>query len=178
MKKVQKMNGIQKFVSMFVMITILVCGLTACQKTDNINTGATDVMRGSYMGEITAIDGNVLTVNVMGGGMTRPEKFDGETFDGELPEGFKPNEMPEGFEAGKMPEGFKPGEMPEGMPEMGELPAAEAIEIEVSESTNITVDGEKGSISDLEVGDFIQITMDEDIVAEITVGMEPKRQPK
>ncbi len=185
----KKMNRMKKSISMFVITILLVFGLTACQKTDNINTDGIDVISGNYMGEITAIDGNVLTVNMMGGGMTRPEKVEGEAFKGELPEGFKPGEMPEGFEAGKMPEGFeagempegfeagetpegfKPGEMPEGMPEMGELPKIETIEIEVSENTNITIDGESGTVSDLKVGDFIQITMDGETVTDIAVGM-------
>lgn len=45
----------------------------------------------------------------------------GDLAEGDLPEGFDPENLPEGFEQGQLPEGFDPADLPEGF-EPGERP--------------------------------------------------------
>ena len=222
----------KKHTGMLMMTAMLVCGLTACQGTEeaedissetlvtseqestNVADEETSAMeetkdvqgeaeqpgtgqdqqQGRYMGEITAIEDNVITVTVMGGGqfpggMPVGKMPEGEFFEGGMPENIQPAVKPEGapaegVEPGEKWEGSEPDEMPEGKTfegmeqkekpegfEPGEMPEGETMVIEVSEDTIITLNEEIGEITDLKVGDFIQFTMDGDLVTEINVGM-------
>lgn len=182
MKKTQKTK---KYMGILLVIAMLISGLTACKSTEDAEQGANDatevmIQESHYMGEITEMEGNQITVNVMGGG-----RFGGDRMpEGEAPEGFNPeempSEMPEGFEAGERPEGkpadgeraenFNPSEMPSEF-EQGKMPEAEQMVIEVTEDTVITVNDENSEVSYLQVGDFIQFTMEDEVVTEIRVGM-------
>ena len=117
---------------LFGLMTLLTLGLTACKG------GSADQAAGgqetAYMGMITEVGKDTITVSVMGGGQffggmqggqmpggfgggQMPEGFGG----GQLPEGFEPGQLPEGFGGGQMPEGFEGGQLPEGY-EPGQLP--------------------------------------------------------
>lgn len=180
----------KKYIGLLTMMVLLVCSLCACGSK---NTSAD---ASYYMGTITAIDGNTITASVtesrFGGGKRpeggeRPEGFDPEKMPSEMPEGFEPekmpSEMPEGFDPEKMPsempEGFNPENMPEGI-EKGERPEGfdpstmfegEEMVIEVDKKISIYVNEEKASVSDLNVGDFVQITVANNQVTEIRAGI-------
>lgn len=121
------------------------------------------VAEGSYMGSITAIDGNTITVAVMGGGMAQGEKPSGEA-----PEGMLQGEMPSGEAPEDMLEGMNPADM-----------ATETKTVEVSDTTVITVKGETATVSDLQVGDNVMVEMDGETVVSITVVVmeAPQGQP-
>ena len=237
MRNAKRTGRMKKHTGMLMMTAILVCGLTACQGTEeaedissetlvtseqestNVADEETSAMeetkdvqgeaeqpgtgqnqqQGRYMGEITDMEENQITVNVMGGGqfqggMPEGKMPEGEFFEGEMPENIQPavkpegapeeGELPEGVEPGEKWEGSEPDEMPEGKTfegmeqkekpegfEPGGMPEGETMVIEVSEDTIITLNEEIGEIMDLKVGDFIQFTMDGDLVTEINVGM-------
>lgn len=231
MRNAKRTGRMKKHTGMLMMTAILVCGLTACQGTEeaedissetlvtseqestnvvdeetsamketqdeqegNEQPGSGQEQQNRYMGEITAIEDNVITVTVMGGGQFRggmPEGKmpEGEFFEGGMPENIQPAVKPEGapaegVEPGEKWEGSEPDEMPEGKTfegmeqkekpegfEPGGMPEGETMVIEVSEDTIITLNEEIGEITDLKVGDFIQFTMDGDLVTEINVGM-------
>ncbi len=222
----------KKHTGMLMMTAILVCGLTACQGTEeaeeissdtivtseqessNISDEETSAMeetqdvqgeaeqpdtgqeqqQGSYMGEITAMEDNLITVTLMGGGQFPGGMSEGEFSEVEIPEStqldVKPEgtpeegETPEGTEQGEkwsesesdeMPEGnamegMEPGEKPEGF-ESDKMHESEIMILEISDDTVITVNDENGELSELKVGDFIQFTMDGELVTEINAGM-------
>ena len=207
---------------MLIMASVLVCGVTACQSTEEAqeisgeasvvsqqesssaadgetsaieeieNVQGGDEQPGAgweqqnnrYMGEITAIEDNRITVvTVMRGGqfpggMPEGEIPEGEFPQGDVPEGTQPAVTPDKMPAeGEIPEGMEPGEIPEGF-EPGEMSGGETMELEISEDTVIMLDDENGEISDLQIGDFIQFVLDEDMVKEITVGMPQQDVPQ
>ena len=215
MRNVTKRKNGKKYAAILMLFAMMICGLTACNTNKDTGDGAQAWNPGSmYMGEITAIDGKELTVNVMGGGMfggmfgggmpaegELPEGFDvsklpeggtadGKTFEGtkpeNLPEGFDKNNLPEGFDKNSLPEEFDPESMPEGfdpesMPEGFDSEAmmeGETMTIKVTNKTEITINGEKGKVSNLQVGDFIQFTMEDEKVTSISVGMTQQFMPQ
>ena len=114
----------------------------------------------------------------MSEGMTKPE--DDENFDpsqmGEMPEGFDPSQMGERPELGEgeMPEDFDPsqmGEKPEGGMQNGfgrqqtitytfKAKKGSAV-ITIGECEVTLADGTDASVSDLQVGDVVAISIDE-----------------
>ena len=191
MIKVRKMQKLKRHTGMLMMAAVLVFRLTACKGKEVGN------MENLYMGTITTIDDNTITVTVMGegqfptgmpgGGMPggeMPEGFNpGEFPEGEMPEGKNPpstpngdyakgeypdGELPEGFEAGKMPEGFKPDEMLKG----------ETMTLKISKDTNIKINEESGKLEDLKVGDLIQFTEDGKSITVINMGFPQQGVPK
>ncbi|NTV79485.1 MAG: hypothetical protein HGA25_10230 [Clostridiales bacterium] len=143
-------------------------------------------------GQITAIDGNTITLALAESPMGSGEKPEGEApegADGEKPE-MPDKEAPEGTDGEKpeMPDGEAPegtdGEAPEGtdgekpdMPDseggMGALTlTGEELTLTVSDSTTYTIDGETVSLSDLTVDTVVFVTMDGDTVISISTGME------
>ncbi len=197
MKNVSTIKNLNKYASILILSAMMICGLTACQTEKETGVGGGDFPqawnRGNmYMGEITAIDGKEITVNVMGGGMfggkipsieNLPEGFDksklpeGGSADGKTFEGMKPENMPEGFDRNNMPEGFDPDAMPEGFaPES--MFEGETMTIKVTKKAEITINGEKGKVSDLQVGDYIQFIMDDDKVTSVSVGMMQQLSPQ
>lgn len=237
MRKVKRIGRIKKHTSILMMTAMLVCGLTACQSTEDTDMDGNDTLvvseqengnkennaakeetqgeqggneqpgsgseqQNRYMGEITAIEDNMITVTVMvGGGQFRGGMPEGEFTEGEMPENIQPAVNPEGTPAeGELPERVEPGEkrsesewgekpegktpeemeqkeMPKGF-EPGEMPEGETMVLEVSDDTIITLNEENGEIKDLKVGDFIQFTMDGDLVTEINVGMLQQKVPQ
>ena len=99
---------------LFGLMTLLTLGLTACKG------GSADQAAGgqetAYMGMITEVGKDTITVSVMGGG-----QFFGGMQGGQMPGGFGGGQMPEGFGGGQLPEGFEPGQLPEGFGS-GQLP--------------------------------------------------------
>lgn len=126
---------------------------------------------GSKMGQITALDGNTITVSTMGGfGMGRGDFEDGEMPDwpddgqmpekGEFPGRPEGGEFPERPEGGEMPDFGEGGQMPE-RPEDGQMPGGETLTITVTEDTTIILsDSTSGSMTDLSTDDFIRFTVD------------------
>ena len=166
MKNVIKNKNLKKCAAILMLAVLMICSLTACQTNKEAGKGG---QQGTmYMGEITAIDGKELTVNVMSGGMGG--MFGGQRPSaGEMPEGFDPESFdPENFDPESMPEGFGGGNMPTG----------ETMTIKVTNKIDITVNGEKGKVSDLQVGDFVMITVEDEMVTAISAGMMQQFAPQ
>lgn len=156
-------------------------------KDDKENMEKTEKMSGT-MGQITSIEGNSITLNVMGsgrggkngskGGMTPP--------DGEIPSGGEtPTALPEGEtppESGQPantdpPNGGRGGKsgsngdmtLPDGsMPAEGEQ---QILTITVTDSTVFTnkETGETIALSDLAVGDILQVELAEDKTSALSI---------
>ena len=131
----------------------------------------------SYLGQITAIDGNVISVALAG----KPEAPDGEAPKGEAPTGEASN--------GEKPSGDKPaGEAPGGDKPTDEAPAdqkpekdmlddmtltlsGDTMTITVNDDTIITIDGKDATLEELQTGDTVSFFLDGEIVTSLSVGM-------
>ena len=122
----------------------------------------------SYLGQITAIDGNVISIALA----EKPE-----TPDGEAPRGDKPD--------GQAPDGEKPtGEAPDGqkpekdmLDEMTLTLSGDTMTITVNDDTIITIDGTDATLDDLQVGDTVSFFLDGEVVTSLSVGMSEPTQP-
>ena len=123
----------------------------------------------SYLGQITAIDGNVISISLA-------EKS--EAPDGEAPTGDKPD--------GPAPDGEKPtGEAPDGqkpekdmLDEMTLTLSGDTMTITVNDDTIITIDGADATPDDLQVGDTVSFFLDGEVVTSLSVGMPELTQSK
>lgn len=123
----------------------------------------------SYLGQITAIDGNVISIALA----EKPEDPDGEA-----PTGDKPD--------GPAPDGKKPtGEAPDGqksekdmLDEMTLTLSGDTMTITVNDDTIITIDGADATPDDLQVGDTVSFFLDGEVVTSLSVGMPELTQSK
>lgn len=133
----------------------------------------------SYLGQITAIDGNVISIALA----ERPEAPDGEAPTGDAPSGEKPD--------GQAPDGEKPtGEVPSGEAPDGQKPEKDMIDemtltlsgdtmtITVNDDTIITIDGADATLDDLQVGNTVSFFLDGEVVTSLSVGMPEPTQSK
>ena len=122
----------------------------------------------SYLGQITAIDGNVISIALA----EKPETPDGETptgekSDGQAPDGEKPT--------GEAPNGQKPEK--DMLDEMTLTLSGDTMNITVNDDTIITIDGEDATLDELQVGDTVSFFLDGEIVTSLSVGMPESTQP-
>ena len=146
----------------------------------------------SYLGQITAIDGNVISVALA----EKPEAPNGEAPTGEAPSGEKPDgQAPDGNGGapnGEAPNGQAPdgngsapnGEAPDGqkpekdmLDEMTLTLSGDTMTITVNDDTIITIDGEDATLDELQVGDTVSFFLDGEIVTSLSVGMPESTQP-
>lgn len=135
----------------------------------------------SYLGQITAIDGNVISIALA----EKPEAPDGEAPNGEKPDGQAPDGnggTPNGeAPAGEVPSGEAPdGQKPEKdmLDEMTLTLSGDTMTITVNDDTIITIDGADATPDDLQVGDTVSFFLDGDIVTSLSVGMSEPTQSK
>ena len=150
----------------------------------------------SYLGQITAIDGNVISIALA----EKPEAPDGEAPSGEKPDGQAldgnggtPNgEAPAGEvlsgekSDAQAPNGEKPtGEAPDGqkpekdmLDEMTLTLSSDTMTITVNDDTIITIDGADATLDDLQVGDTVSFFLDGEVVTSLSVGMPEPTQSK
>lgn len=112
----------------------------------------------SYLGQITAIDGNVISIALA----EKPETPDGEASIGEGP-------------GGEAPDGQKPEK--DMLDEMTLTLSGDTMTITVNDDTIITIDGTDATLDDLQVGDTVSFFLDGDIVTSLSVGMPEPTQP-
>ena len=129
----------------------------------------------SYLGQITAIDGNVISIALA----EKPEAPEGEAPVGEAPSGEKPD--------GQAPDGN--GGAPNGEAPTGKAPKKDMLDqmtltlsgntttITVNDDTIITIDGEDATLDELQVGDTVSFFLDGEIVTSLSVGMPESTQP-
>ena len=151
----------------------------------------------SYLGQITAIDGNVISIALA----EKPEAPNGEAPTGEAPSGEKPDgQAPDGNGGtpnGKAPAGEKPdGQAPDGnggapneeapngqkpekdmLDEMTLTLSGDTMTITVNDDTIITIDGTDATLDDLKVGDTVSFFLDGEVVTSLSVGMPEPTQP-
>ena len=144
----------------------------------------------SYLGQITAIDGNVISIALA----EKPETPDGEASigegpSGEAPRGDKPDgQAPDGNGGtpnGDAPAGEAPsGEAPDGqksekdmLDEMTLTLSGDTMTITVNDDTIITIDGTDATPDDLQVGDTVSFFLDGEVVTSLSVGMPEPTQP-
>lgn len=146
----------------------------------------------SYLGQITAIDGNVISIALA----EKPEAPNGEAPTGEAPSGEKPDgQAPDGNGGapnGEAPNGQTPdgnggtpnGEAPNGqkpekdmLDEMTLTLSGDTMTITVNDDTIITIDGEDATLDELQVGDTVSFFLDGEIVTSLSVGMPESTQP-
>lgn len=156
----------------------------------------------SYLGQITAIDGNVISIALA----EKPEAPNGEAPTGEAPSGEKPDgQAPDGnggapngeAPTGEAPSGEKPngqtpdgnGSAPNGEASDGQKPEKDMLDemtltlsgdtmtITVNDDTIITIDGEDATLDELQVGDTVSFFLDGEIVTSLSVGMPESTQP-
>lgn len=146
----------------------------------------------SYLGQITAIDGNVISIALA----EKPEAPNGEAPTGEAPSGEKPDgQAPDGNGGapnGEAPNGQTPdgnggapnGEAPNGqkpekdmLDEMTLTLSGDTMTITVNDDTIITIDGEDATLDELQVGDTVSFFLDGEIVTSLSVGMPEPTQP-
>ena len=146
----------------------------------------------SYLGQITAIDGNVISIALA----EKPEAPNGEAPTGEAPSGEKPDgQAPDGNGGapnGEAPNGQAPdgnggapnGEAPNGqkpekdmLDEMTLTLSGDTMTITVNDDTIITIDGEDATLDELQVGDTVSFFLDGEIVTSLSVGMPEPTQP-
>ena len=128
-----------------------------------------------YLGQITAIDGNVISIALA----EKPEAPDGEAPNGEKPDG----QAPDGN--GGAPNGEKPtgeaqdGQKPEKdmLDEMTLTLSGDTMTITVNDDTIITIDGADATLDDLQVGDTVSFFLDGEVVTSLSVGMPEPAQP-
>ena len=150
----------------------------------------------SYLGQITAIDGNVISIALA----EKPEAPNGEAPTGEAPSGEKPDGQAPSGEAptGEAPTGEKPdgqapdgnggapnGEAPNGqkpekdmLDEMTLTLSGDTMTITVNDDTIITIDGADATLDDLQVGDTVSFFLDGEVVTSLSVGMLEPTQSK
>lgn len=122
----------------------------------------------SYLGQITAIDGNVISIALA----EKPETPDGETPTGEksdaqAPDGEKPT--------GEASDGQKPEK--DMLDEMTLTLSGDTMTITVNDDTIITIDGEDATLDELQVGDTVSFFLDGEIVTSLSVGIPESTQP-
>ena len=146
----------------------------------------------SYLGQITAIDGNVISIALA----EKPEAPNGEAPTGEAPSGEKPDgQAPDGNGGapnGEAPNGQTPdgnGSAPNGEAPNGQKPEKDMLDemtltlsgdtmtITVNDDTIITIDGEDATLDELQVGDTVSFFLDGEIVTSLSVGMPEPTQP-
>ena len=149
----------------------------------------------SYLGQITAIDGNVISIALA----EKPETPDGEIPTGEKSDGQAPDgnggtpngeapvgEVPSGEKSdAQAPDGEKPtgeasdGQKPEKdmLDEMTLTLSGDTMTITVNDDTIITIDGEDATLDELQVGDTVSFFLDGEIVTSLSVGMPESTQP-
>ena len=116
----------------------------------------------SYLGQITAIDGNVISIALA----EKPEAPDGEAPNGEKPDGQAPNgEKP----TGEAPDSQKPEK--DMLDEMTLTLSGDTMTITVNDDTIITIDGADATLDDLQVGDTVSFFLDGEVVTSLSVGM-------
>lgn len=139
----------------------------------------------SYLGQITAIDGNVISIALA----EKPEAPNGEAPTGEAPSGEKPDgQAPDGN--GGAPNGEAPtGEAPNGEAPNGQKPEKDMLDemtltlsgdtmtITANDDTIITIDGEDATLDELQVGDTVSFFLDGETVTSLSVGMPEPTQP-
>lgn len=146
----------------------------------------------SYLGQITAIDGNVISIALA----EKPEAPNGEAPTGEAPSGEKPDgQAPDGNGGapnGEAPNGQAPdgnGSAPNGEAPNGQKPEKDMLDemtltlsgdtmtITVNDDTIITIDGEDATLDELQVGDTVSFFLDGETVTSLSVGMPEPTQP-
>ena len=130
----------------------------------------------SYLGQITAIDGNVISIALA----EKPEAPEGEAPVGEAPSGEKPNGQTSDGN-GSAPNGEAPnGQKPEKdmLDEMTLTLSGDTMTITVNDDTIITIDGEDATLDELQVGDTVSFFLDGEIVTSLSVGMLEPTQSK
>lgn len=127
----------------------------------------------SYLGQITAIDGNVISIALA----EKPEAPDGEAPNGEKPDGQAPDgEKPTGeVPSGEAPDGQKPEK--DMLDEMTLTLSGDTMTITVNDDTIITIDGTDATPDDLQVGDTVSFFLDGEVVTSLSVGMPEPTQP-
>lgn len=135
----------------------------------------------SYLGQITAIEGNVISIALA----EKPEAPDGEAPSGEKPDGQVPDGnggAPNGeAPAGEVPSGEAPdGQKPEKdmLDEMTLTLGGDTMTITVNDDTIITIDGADATLDDLQVGDTVSFFLDGEVVTSLSVGMPEPTQSK
>lgn len=111
----------------------------------------------TYLGQITAIDGNVISVALAG----KPEAPDGEAPKGEAPRGDKPTD--------EAPADQKPEK--DMLDDMTLTLSGDTMTITVNDDTIITIDGKDATLEELQTGDTVSFFLDGEIVTSLSVGM-------
>lgn len=119
----------------------------------------------SYLGQITAIDGNVISIALA----EKPEAPSGEKPTGQTPDGNG------GAPNGEAPNGQKPEK--DMLDEMTLTLSGDTMTITVNDDTIITIDGEDATLDELQVGDTVSFFLDGEIVTSLSVGMPEPTQP-
>ena len=128
----------------------------------------------SYLGQITAIDGNVISISLA----EKPEAPDEEAPTGDKPDGPAPDgEKPTGeVPSGEDPDGQKPEK--DMLDEMTLTLSGDTMTITVNADTIITIDGADATPDDLQVGDTVSFFLDGEVVTSLSVGMPELTQSK
>ena len=128
----------------------------------------------SYLGQITAIDGNVISISLA----EKPEAPDEEAPTGDKPDGPAPDgEKPTGeVPSGEDPDGQKPEK--DMLDEMTLTLSGDTMTITVNADTIITIDGADATPDDLQVGDTVSFFLDGEVVTSLSVGMPEPTQSK
>lgn len=127
----------------------------------------------SYLGQITAIDGNVISISLA----EKPEAPDEEAPTGDKPDVPAPDgEKPTGeVPSGEAPDGQKPEK--DMLDEMTLTLSGDTMTITVNDDTIITIDGTDATLDDLQVGDTVSFFLDGEVVTSLSVGMPEPTQP-
>ena len=131
--------------------------------TESTESGEEKVQ--SYLGQITAIDGNVISIALA----EKPEAPSGEKPNGQTPDGNG------GAPNGEAPNGQKPEK--DMLDEMTLTLSGDTMTITVNDDTIITIDGEDATLDELQVGDTVSFFLDGEIVTSLSVGMPEPTQP-
>ena len=128
----------------------------------------------SYLGQITAIDGNVISISLA----EKPEAPDEEAPTGDKPDGPAPDgEKPTGeVPSREAPDGQKPEK--DMLDEMTLTLSGDTMTITVNADTIITIDGADATPDDLQVGDTVSFFLDGEVVTSLSVGMPELTQSK
>ena len=126
----------------------------------------------SYLGQITAIDGNVISISLA----EKPEAPDEEAPTGDKPDVPAPDgEKPTGeVPSGEAPDGQKPEK--DMLDEMTLTLSGDTMTITVNDDTIITIDGADATLDDLQVGDTVSFFLDGEVVTSLSVGMPEPTQ--
>ena len=125
-------------------------------------------------GQITAIDGNVISISLA----EKPEAPDEEAPTGDKPDGPAPDgEKPTGeVPSGETPDGQKPEK--DMLDEMTLTLSGDTMTITVNDDMIITIDGTDATLDDLQVGDTVSFFLDGEVVTSLSVGMPELTQSK